>query len=61
MATVKDKRLQLLEYYAENGRNLRDVLHLVGIKWDTALKWCRRHNIYFNDHKRRRRKDQDDG
>lgn len=61
MAKIKDKRLQLLEYYSEAGRKLRDVLHLVGIEWATALKWCRQHNIYFVDHKRRRRKDQDDG
>lgn len=57
--TVKQKKLQLLEYYAEMGRNLRDVLHLVGVKWDTALRWCRRHNIYFPDHKRRRRVEHD--
>lgn len=61
MAAIKDKKLQLMEYYAEQGRNLRDVLHLVGVKWATALKWCRQNNIYFPDHKRRKMKGLDDG
>ena len=61
MGPVKHKKLQLMEYYAEHGRNLRDVVHLVGVSWDTALKWCRHHNIYFPDHKRRKRKEHDDG
>lgn len=55
MSTVRQRRIQLLEYYAEAGRNLRDVLQLVGIGWEAALRICRQHNIYFPDHKRRRR------
>ncbi len=60
MATTKEKRLQLMEYYSERGRKLKDVLHLIGIEWETALKWCREHNIYFPDHKRRRMKESAD-
>ena len=57
MNKVSQKRIDLLQYYAENGRNLRDVLHLVGLAWSSALRICRKHNIYFADHKRRRTKD----
>lgn len=57
MTKVSQKRIELLAYYAENGRLLRDVLHLVGLVWSSALRICRKHNIYFQDHKRRRIKD----
>ena len=59
MNKVSQKRIDLLQYYAENGRNLRDVLHLVGLVWSSALRICRRHNIYFPDHKRRRTAEND--
>lgn len=57
MTNVSQKRIDLLKYYAENGRLLRDVLHLVGLVWSSALRICREHDIYFADHKRRRPKD----
>lgn len=57
MTKVSQKRIELLAYYADNGRLLRDVLHLVGLAWSSALRVCRKHNIYFPDHKRRRTRD----
>lgn len=59
MADTKTKRIQIMEYYAERGRNLREILHLIGLKWETALRYCRKYNIYFPDHKRRQREDVD--
>lgn len=57
MTKVSKKRIEPLEYYADNGRKLREILHLVGLEWSSALRICRKRNIYFPDHKRRRMKD----
>lgn len=56
MTRLSDKRIELLRYYAEASRELRDVISLIGITWTTALRLCREHDIYYSDLKRRRRK-----
>jgi len=56
MTRLSDKRIELLRYYAERGRLLRDAIALIGIEWSTALRLCRRHEIFYSDHKRRKRK-----
>lgn len=56
MTRLSDKRIELLRYYAGHDRLLRDVIALIGIEWPTALRLCRRHDIFYSDHKRRQRK-----
>ena len=51
------KRVEWMRIYSEQGRALSSILHLIGLKWATALKYARTHNIYFHDHKRRKLKD----
>lgn len=51
------KRVELMKIYSEQGRALSSILHLIGLKWTSALKYARMHDIYFHDHKRRKLKD----
>jgi hypothetical protein len=56
---MNKKRVELMEYYAEQGRTLESILSLIGVKRETAMKYAREHNILFPDHKRRKRKDEE--
>ena len=51
-----EKRVELMRHYANQGRALASILHLIGIKRATAMGYARKHSIPFSDHKRRHRK-----
>lgn len=51
------KRIELMRIYSEQGRALSSILHLIGVTRSTAMKYARRDNIYFHDHKRRKAKE----
>jgi len=51
------KLIELMRYYADQGRTLRSILPLIGKGWKTAMKYARLGGVSFPDHRRRRRKD----
>lgn len=50
------KIIELMQIYAERGRDLSSILHLIGRSRTTAMKYARQFGIVFPDHKRRTRK-----
>lgn len=61
MVSVMEKRADLMRYYADRDKMLADILPLIGISRQTAMRYARKYGITFADHKRRYRKVQDDG
>lgn len=50
------QRVKLMTHYADQGRNLRDILKLIGIGERAAKKWARSAGLKFNDYKPRKTK-----
>lgn len=56
MRRSTEKLVELMRFYSERGDTLRHILPLIGRNWETALRYARKYNITFQDHRRRKPK-----